>query len=39
LLDAVAFIVWFLIPLGFAAIPIYFFFFQQAATTVILGVH
>jgi succinate dehydrogenase (or fumarate reductase) cytochrome b subunit, b558 family len=38
-LDLLAFIVWCLIPLGFAAIPIYFFFFHQAATTVIMGVH
>jgi succinate dehydrogenase / fumarate reductase cytochrome b subunit len=39
ILDVIAFFVWCLIPLGFAAIPIYFFFFHQAATTVILGVH
>jgi succinate dehydrogenase / fumarate reductase cytochrome b subunit len=38
-LDLLAFIVWCLIPLGFAAIPIYFFFFHQAASTVIMGVH
>jgi succinate dehydrogenase / fumarate reductase cytochrome b subunit len=38
-LDLIACIVWFLIPLGFAAIPIYFFFFHQAASTVIMGVH
>jgi succinate dehydrogenase / fumarate reductase cytochrome b subunit len=37
LLDVLAFIVWFLIPLGFASIPIYFFFFHRVATTVILG--
>jgi len=36
-LDFIAFIVWCLIPLGFAAIPIYFFFFHHAASTVILG--
>jgi succinate dehydrogenase / fumarate reductase, cytochrome b subunit len=39
LLDALAFIVWFLIPLGFATIPVYFYFFQQAASNVIMGVH
>jgi succinate dehydrogenase / fumarate reductase, cytochrome b subunit len=39
ILDTIAFVVWCLIPLGFAAIPMYFFFFHQAATTVILGVH
>jgi succinate dehydrogenase / fumarate reductase cytochrome b subunit len=39
ILDLLAFIVWCLIPLGFAAIPIFFFFFHQAATTVIMGVH
>jgi succinate dehydrogenase / fumarate reductase cytochrome b subunit len=37
LLDAFAFIVWFLIPLGFASIPIYFFFFYKAAATAIMG--
>lgn len=36
-LDLIAFIVWCLIPLGFAAIPIYFFFFHQVASTVIIG--
>jgi succinate dehydrogenase / fumarate reductase cytochrome b subunit len=36
-LDLVAFMVWCLIPLGFAAIPIYFFFFHHAASTVIMG--
>jgi succinate dehydrogenase / fumarate reductase, cytochrome b subunit len=36
-LDLIAFIVWCLIPLGFAAIPIYFFFFHHAASTVIMG--
>lgn len=41
LLDAVAFIFWFLIPLGFAAMPIYFYFFQPATTAAAtaLGVH
>jgi succinate dehydrogenase / fumarate reductase cytochrome b subunit len=38
-LDMAAFIFWFLIPLGFAIIPVYFFFYQQAASTVIMGVH
>ncbi len=38
-LDLLACIVWCLIPLGFAAIPIYFFFFHQAASTVIMGIH
>jgi len=36
-LDLIAFIVWCLIPLGFAAIPIYFFFFHHAASTAIMG--
>jgi len=41
LLDAVAFIFWFIIPLGFAAMPIYFYFFQPATTAAAtaLGVH
>lgn len=38
-LDLLAFIVWFLIPLGYAIIPVYFFFYQQAVSTVIMGVH
>jgi succinate dehydrogenase / fumarate reductase cytochrome b subunit len=38
-LDLLAFIVWFLIPLGYALIPVYFFFYQQAVSTVIMGVH
>jgi succinate dehydrogenase / fumarate reductase cytochrome b subunit len=29
LIDAAAFLVWFLIPLGFASIPIYFFYYAQ----------
>jgi succinate dehydrogenase / fumarate reductase cytochrome b subunit len=37
LVDAFAFIVWFLIPLGFASIPIYFFLFRSALATVITG--
>lgn len=37
LLNALAFVVWFLIPFGFASIPIYFFFFHKAAVTAILG--
>jgi succinate dehydrogenase / fumarate reductase cytochrome b subunit len=39
LLDAMAFIVWFLIPLGFATIPIYFFFFYNATATIIMGAY
>jgi len=38
-LDMLAFIFWFLIPLGYAVIPVYFFFYQQAVSTVIMGVH
>ena len=38
-LDLLAFIVWFLIPLGYAIIPVYFYFYQQAVSTVIMGVH
>jgi succinate dehydrogenase / fumarate reductase, cytochrome b subunit len=38
-LDMLAFIVWFLIPLGYAAIPVYFFFYQQAVSSAIMGVH
>ena len=38
-LDMLAFIVWFLIPLGFATIPVYFYFYQQAASAVLMGVH
>jgi succinate dehydrogenase / fumarate reductase cytochrome b subunit len=37
LLNAIAFIFWFIFPLGYASIPIYFFFFYKAAATVILG--
>jgi succinate dehydrogenase / fumarate reductase cytochrome b subunit len=36
LLDACGFLVWFLIPLGFSIIPIYFFFSQQIS---VAGVH
>jgi succinate dehydrogenase / fumarate reductase cytochrome b subunit len=32
LLDAIAFIFWFLIPLGFATLPVYFYFFNPAST-------
>ncbi len=39
LLDAIAFFVWFLIPLGYISIPIYFFFFHQAGATVLMGVN
>jgi succinate dehydrogenase / fumarate reductase, cytochrome b subunit len=38
-LEMVAFVVWFLIPLGFAIIPVYFFFYQQSISTVIMGAH
>jgi succinate dehydrogenase / fumarate reductase cytochrome b subunit len=38
-LDALAFIVWFLIPLAFASIPVYFYFFQQASSAALMGVH
>jgi succinate dehydrogenase / fumarate reductase cytochrome b subunit len=38
-LDTFAFIFWFLIPLGYAIIPVYFFFYQQAFSAVIMGVH
>jgi succinate dehydrogenase / fumarate reductase cytochrome b subunit len=38
-LDMLAFVFWFLIPLGYAVIPVYFFFYQQAIFTVIMGVH
>lgn len=38
IIDTVGFIVWFLIPLGFATIPIYF-YYQQAVSGAILGVH
>jgi len=31
--------VWFLIPLGFATIPVYFYFYTQTASTMIMGVH
>ncbi len=39
LIDGLAFIVWFLIPLAFATIPVYFYFFQQATSAVLMGVH
>jgi len=38
-LDGLAFIVWFLIPLAFATIPVYFYFFHQATSAVLMGVH
>ncbi len=37
LLNAIAFLVWFLIPLGFASIPIYFYFFHRVAGTPFFG--
>jgi len=38
LLNAVAFIFWFLIPLGFALIPVFFYFFRRAGeATVTMG--
>jgi succinate dehydrogenase / fumarate reductase cytochrome b subunit len=36
-LDALAFIVWFLIPLGFATIPVFFYFFYPAASAALTG--
>jgi succinate dehydrogenase / fumarate reductase cytochrome b subunit len=36
-LDALAFIVWFIIPLAFATIPVYFYFFTPAASAVLMG--
>jgi succinate dehydrogenase / fumarate reductase cytochrome b subunit len=38
-LDGLAFIVWFLIPLAFASIPVYFYFFQPATSAALMGVH
>jgi succinate dehydrogenase / fumarate reductase cytochrome b subunit len=38
-LDIFACIFWFLIPLGYALIPVYFFFYQQDVSTMIMGVH
>jgi succinate dehydrogenase / fumarate reductase cytochrome b subunit len=38
-LDGLAFIVWFLIPLLYAIIPVYFYYINQAASNVFLGVH
>jgi len=38
-LDLLAFVFWFFIPLGYAAIPVYFFFYQLALSSVIMGVH
>jgi succinate dehydrogenase / fumarate reductase cytochrome b subunit len=38
LIDAIAFIVWFLIPFGFATIPIYF-YYQHVVAGALLGVH
>ncbi|MGH2569198.1 MAG: succinate dehydrogenase cytochrome b subunit [Bacteroidota bacterium] len=35
LLNAVAFLFWFVIPLGFAIIPVYFYFFRPAAATAV----
>lgn len=40
LLDFVAFFFWFVIPAGFASLPIYFYFFHRVTpTAVVLGVH
>lgn len=40
LLNLVAFVFWFLIPLGFASLPVYFFFFHHVTpSAVVLGVH
>jgi succinate dehydrogenase / fumarate reductase cytochrome b subunit len=38
-LDILAFIFWFLIPLGYAVIPVYFFFYQPVMSSLIMGVH
>ena len=38
-LDAIAFIVWFLVPLLFATIPVYFFFYYQVVSNTFMGVH
>jgi len=38
-LDVVSFIFWFLIPLGFAAMPVYFYFYQPALSSASMGVH
>jgi succinate dehydrogenase / fumarate reductase cytochrome b subunit len=38
-LDLIAFVVWFLFPLGYATIPVYFYFYQQAVSTMIMGAH
>lgn len=38
LLEVLAFLFWFVIPLGFASLPIYFYFFQRAtASAVVIG--
>ena len=40
LLNIVAFLVWFVLPLGFAILPVYFYFFRHIVeTTVTMGVH
>ncbi len=40
LLDFVAFFFWFVIPAGFASLPIYFYFFHRMIpTAVVIGVH
>jgi succinate dehydrogenase / fumarate reductase cytochrome b subunit len=36
-LDMLAFIVWFLIPLGYTLIPVYFLFFHKAAAVITTG--
>jgi succinate dehydrogenase / fumarate reductase cytochrome b subunit len=39
-LNIVAFVVWFVLPLGFAILPVYFYFFRHIVeTTVTMGVH
>jgi succinate dehydrogenase / fumarate reductase, cytochrome b subunit len=38
-LDLLAFIFWFFIPLAYAAIPVYFFFYQLTLSSVTMGVH
>ena len=40
LLDFVAFFFWFVIPVGFASLPVYFYFFHHVTpSAVVLGVH
>ncbi len=36
-LDGFAFIIWFIVPLLYATIPVYFYFFAPVSTTVLMG--